>query len=81
MSKDKILSDPVVLNLIDKFNLDVPLRENHTLNISKYSIESGFIVIDEIELLDINGKLVKLVDPETAYQSINQFIVTFNRKS
>lgn len=76
MSK-KILQNPMVQKLIETFNLQPPLRTEHSLNVTEYTFENGFIVIHEMELLDKNGDHVKPIDPETAMAAMDQFIVTF----
>lgn len=80
MSQKEILQMPVVKQLIKTFDLQPPLRTEHSLNIIDFEFENGFIVINEIELLDKNGKHVKMIDPEDAFASMDQFVVTFRMK-
>jgi len=78
----------MVRKLIATFDLQIPdelktqktLREKHSLNITDYSLENGFIVINEIELLDENGKHIKNVEPDVAFASLDEFICTFKMK-
>jgi len=77
MGIGKILQNPMVKQLMEKFNLQQPLRTEHSLNVVEYTVENGFIVIHELELLDKNGNHVKTLDPETAGPNMDQFIVTF----
>jgi hypothetical protein len=88
MAAKEILKNPMVQKLIATFDLQIPdelktqqtLRTKHSLNITDYSFENGFIVINEIELLDENGKHIKKIEPDVAFAALDQFICTFKMK-
>jgi len=77
---NEVLKNPLVKQLIQTFDLQPPLRTEHTLNVIDYSLENGFIVINEIELLDRNGEHIKKIEPDDAMAAMDQFIVTFRMK-
>ena len=79
MSVKDILSDPNVLSLIKTFDLTPPMNEKYSLNISDFELENGFIVINEIQLMNKKGEFIKNVDPETVFDQLNQFVVTFRK--
>ena len=77
MAVNNVLQNKMVKQLMETFDLQPPLRTEHSLNVTEFTVENGFIVIHELELLDKNGKHVKTLDPENAGQFIDQFLVTF----
>lgn len=78
---NNILKNPMVKKLIETFDLQPPLRTEHTLNVLEYTFENGFIVIHEIELLDRNGNHVRNIEPDDEFSAMDQFIVTFRIKN
>ena len=80
MSQKEILQNPMVKQLIKTFDLQPPLRTEHSLNVTNFELENGFIVINEIELLNSNGEHIKNLDPDDVAASLDQFVVTFRMK-
>jgi hypothetical protein len=76
MSKDKLLADKNVKELISVMDLDAP--PHITLNVCDYSLENGFIVINEIEVLDGDGKHLRFAELEKVIDHLGNYKVTFN---
>tara|TARA_R110000751_G_scaffold209035_2_gene312895 strand:+ start:1056 stop:1295 length:240 start_codon:yes stop_codon:yes gene_type:complete len=76
MTQDQILSSDKVKNLIKTMDLDAP--PHITLNVSDYSIENGFIVINEIEVLDGDGNHLRFAELEKVISHLDKYEVTFN---
>lgn len=75
-----LTKDPNVRLLIKTFDLVMPRSKKYTFNVTEYSLENGFIVMSEIEVLDANGAFVKKVDPEDVYEYLEGYNVTFEMK-
>lgn len=68
-----LLNNPNVKQLIKTFDLKKPFR----LNICDYEYSNGFIVINEIELLDDDGNHVRHVDLEKVLPYLEESLVSF----
>lgn len=79
MSKDTIISGRNVQLLIKTFDLAMP-QNTKTLHVTEYYVENGFIIIEEIEVLDSQGNVVKHADLDRVVDHLSDYIVTFKRK-
>ena len=76
MTQDQILANKNVQALVQTLDLDAP--DYKSLNVCDYSLENGFIVINDIEVLDRKGKHIKFADLEKVIDHLDKYNVTFN---
>lgn len=75
----KLLSNPNTQLLIKTFDLAMP-QNTKTLHVTEYYVENGFIIIEEIEVLDAHGNFVKHADMDRVVDHLSDYIVTFKSK-
>lgn len=71
-----ILSDKRVQLLTKTFDLKKPFR----LNVCDYEFDNGFVIINNIELIDDEGNHVRYVDLEKVLPYLEESLVTFGMK-
>lgn len=76
MTQDQILAQKNVQDLVKTLDLDAP--DHRILNVCDYSLENGFIVINEIEILDREGEHIRFADLERVINHLDKYNVTFN---
>lgn len=69
-----LLNNPNVKQLTKTFDLKKPFR----LNICDYEFENGFIVINNIELLDDEGNHKRYVDLEKVLPYLEESLISFS---
>ncbi len=72
-----ILAQPNTQLLIKAFDLTMP-QNTATLQVSRYYVENGFIIIEEIEVLK-DGVFVRHADLDLVIDHLSDYIVTFKK--
>jgi len=76
MTQDKLLASKNVQDLAKVLDLEV--SPHRTLNVCDYEMEDGFIVINEIEVLDQDGVHIKYADLGKVLDHLHNYHVTFS---
>ena len=75
----KIMNDPMIKLLIDKFDLETP--EQNILEISKYGYENDVIIIKEIKVLDSDFNFVRFANLEKVTKYLSRYYCNFNDRA
>jgi len=75
----KMLNDPMILKLIETFDLEAP--EQLVLNVCDYAYVDGKIIINSIQVLDSNLKFVKFADLEKVTPHLKKYYTTFGNRT
>jgi hypothetical protein len=68
-----LLNNPNVKQLTKTFDLKTPFR----LNVCDYEFDNGFIIINNIELINDKGEHVRYVDLEKVLPYLEESLVSF----
>jgi hypothetical protein len=71
----KILTDPIVQDLIKQFNLEIPKMYN--ILVDQYELNDGKIVILSAKVLDSNMNFIKFADQSKLIDSLHLCNVIF----
>lgn len=75
----KMLNDPMVLKLIETFDLKTP--EESILKICDYEFINNKIVINKIEVLDKNGKILRFANLEKVMPYLSKYYTIFGDRT
>lgn len=75
----KILNDPMILKLIETFDLNTP--EESILKICDYEFINNKIVINKIEVLDKNGKILRFANLEKVMPYLSKYYTIFGDRT
>ena len=75
----KLLNDPMVKLLIDKFDIETP--PINVLEISKYELDGDCIKIKEIKVLDIDMNFVRFANINKVLPYLSSYYTVFNDRA
>jgi len=75
----KMLNDPMVMKLIETFDLKTP--DECTLRICDYEFINNKILINKIQVLDKNGKILRFADLEKVVPYLSKYYTIFGDRT